>query len=64
MKSKSWRKERYFVRIKHRDWIFKSKTNQLKFASNTKIERHTLIRFDENPYLEEYNEYYLKKKAC
>lgn len=64
MKSKSWRKDRYFERINHRDWIFKSKTNQLKFASDTKIERHTLIRFDANPYLEEYNEYYLKKKAC
>lgn len=64
MKSKSWRKDKYFVRIKHRDWIFKSEVNQLKFASDTKIERHVLIRLDANPYLKEYDEYYLKKKAC
>ena len=41
-KSATWRKKRYFVRINHRDWIFKSETNQLKFVASFKRKRHIL----------------------
>lgn len=64
MKSKSWRKNRYFAQSKTRDWIFKSENRTLLFASDFKIRRHVLIKFDANPYLKEYKEYYLKRKAC
>ncbi len=63
-KSKAWRKNRYFSRSKTRDWIFKSKDTTLLFASDFKIRRHVLIKFDANPYLEEYRDYYIKRKAC
>jgi RNA-directed DNA polymerase len=61
MKSKNWRKKKYFSEIKSRDWIFKSENRTLKFASDFKIKRHVLIKFDANPYLNEYKEYYLKR---
>ena len=64
MKSKTWRKNRYFVQSNTRDWIFKSENETLLFASDFKIKRHFLIKFDANPYLEEYDSYYLKRKAC
>ena len=63
MKSKTWRKSKYFVQSKTRDWIFKSENATLQFASDIKIKRHFLIKFDANPYLEEYDLYYLKRKA-
>lgn len=63
-KSKTWRKNRYFSRSKTRDWIFKSQDTALLFASDFKIRRHVLIKFDANPYLEEYKDYYIKRKAC
>lgn len=58
MKSKAWRKNRYFTQIGERDWIFKSENAQLLFASDFKISRHVLIKFDANPYLNEYKNYY------
>jgi len=61
MKSKNWRKKKYFSEIKSRDWIFKSENRTLKFASDFKIKRHVLIKFDANTYLNEYKEYYLKR---
>lgn len=64
MKSKTWRKKRYFAQIGARDWIFKSESAQLLLASDVKINRHTLIKFDANPYLKEYEAYYQKRKAC
>lgn len=64
MKSKTWRKKRYFAQIGARNWIFKSESTQLLLASDFKISRHTLIKFDANPYLKEYEAYYQKRKAC
>lgn len=61
-KSFKWRKDRYFVRIDHRDWIFKSETNRLKFAASFKIKRHQLIRLNMNPYFPEHREYYLNRR--
>jgi len=64
MKSKAWRKDRYFVQVKSRDWIFKSENKTLLFASDFKIKRHVLIKFDENPYLVQYQSYYSKRKLA
>ncbi|MDA3847285.1 MAG: group II intron reverse transcriptase/maturase [Vallitaleaceae bacterium] len=63
-KSFKWRKDRYFVRINNRDWIFKSETNQLKFAASSKIKRHVLIRMTTNPYFPEDREYYLNRRLA
>jgi RNA-directed DNA polymerase len=63
-KSASWMKNRYFVRVKNRDWIFKSEINQLKFAASFKIKRHILIRLNTNPYFPEHREYYLKRRLA
>jgi len=64
MKSKTWRKDRYFTHIKSRDWIFKSENRTLLFASDFKIKRHMLIKFDANPYLVQHQEYYSKRKLA
>ena len=65
MKSKHWRKERYFHQEGTRDWIFKTAKVKLVFASDTKIRRHVLIKFEANPYLKEYDAYYRKRRvAC
>lgn len=65
MKSKYWRKDKYFVREGSRDWIFKTETAKLIFASDIKIKRHKLIKFEANPYLWEYEEYYSQRRvAC
>ncbi len=64
-KPKQWRKDRYFVREGSRDWIFRTEKVKLIFASDTKIRRHVLIKFEANPYLREYDEYYSKRRvAC
>ena len=64
MKSKGWRKNKYFTQSKTRDWIFKSEDKILLFASDFKIRRHVLIKFEANPYLKEYETYYSERKAC
>jgi RNA-directed DNA polymerase len=46
-----WIKDRYWKKTNNRDWIFRDGKVTLKFASNTKIIRHPLIKFDANPYL-------------
>lgn len=64
-KTNQWRKERYFANEGSRDWIFRTDKEKLIFASDTKIKRHVLIKFEANPYLREYDEYYSKRRvAC
>ncbi|MFO7820157.1 MAG: group II intron reverse transcriptase/maturase [Halanaerobacter sp.] len=61
-KAKKWLKKEYWQSDEERDWIFSDGDVRLIFASDTKIERHRLIKFDANPYLQEYDEYYFKRK--
>ena len=63
-KSAGWKKERYFTRVKNRDWVFKSETNQLKYAAYFKIKRYAMIRFNSNPYFPENRGYYLKRRLA
>lgn len=60
-KSKNWRKNRYWTKIKTRDWIFQTNETKLVFASDTKIKRHVLIKLEANPYFKEYESYYSKR---
>jgi len=64
MKSKGWRKEKYFEQIENRDWIFKCEKATLLFASSFKIKRHVLIKFSANPYFPEYENYYSMRKLA
>ena len=57
-KPKKWIRNRYWQRTLFRNWIFSDGTIQLKNASDTKITRHWIIKFDANPYLPEYQRYY------
>lgn len=64
MKSKGWKKKRYFEQTEDRDWVFKSERATLLFASSFKIKRHVLIKFAANPYFPEYENYYSKRKLA
>ena len=57
-KSRKWIKNRYWKRNLFRDWIFSDGDIELKKASDTKIIRHRIIKFEANPYLPQYNRYY------
>lgn len=61
-KSMEWLKAKYWYREKQRDWIFGTTDLRLKFASDTKIIRHRLIKFEANPYLPEYETYYIDRE--
>ena len=61
-KSKDWIKEKYWYREKQRDWIFGKPDRRLKFASDKKIVRHRLIKFEANPYLPEWEKYYFDRE--
>jgi len=62
-KSKNWRKDRYWSQTKTRDWIFQTNNTKLIFASDTKIKRHILIKLEANPYFNQYEDYYNKRKT-
>jgi RNA-directed DNA polymerase len=57
-KSKKWIKNRYWTRTLFRDWIFSDGNIKLKHASDTKITRHRIIKFEANPYLPSHRRYY------
>jgi RNA-directed DNA polymerase len=61
-RAKSWIKDRYWGANDTRDWIFAAEDEKLIFASDKEISRHWLIKFAANPYLKEYEDYYLKRK--
>jgi RNA-directed DNA polymerase len=61
-KSKKWIKDKYWRRVKNRDWIFATDKKWLIFASDTKIRRHNLVRLTANPYIKEDRDYLQKRK--
>ncbi|WP_408956132.1 group II intron reverse transcriptase/maturase [Natroniella sp. ANB-PHB2] len=61
-KPNKWLKKKYWRSNETSDWIFSDGDVKLKFASDIKIVRHRLIKFVANPYLQEYDKYYLKRK--
>jgi RNA-directed DNA polymerase len=61
-KSKQWIKDRYWKKTRNRDWIFSNDKSTLKFAADTKITRHLLIKFDANHYLHTDQLYYIARE--
>ncbi|GAB6100496.1 hypothetical protein JCM16358_23750 [Halanaerocella petrolearia] len=61
-RSRQWIKDRYWKSNNTRNWIFASKDNKLIVASDTKIKRHRLIKFEATPYLSKYDNYHLARK--
>jgi RNA-directed DNA polymerase len=61
-KGAQWVKDRYWKRRNNRDWIFTDGKVILKFASDTRIIRHQLIKFDANPYLHSDRLYYTARE--
>ncbi|KPQ44463.1 MAG: RNA-directed DNA polymerase [Candidatus Methanoperedens nitroreducens] len=59
-KSNYWTAERYWHTVGNRNWVFSTKDKQLKLLSDTKIVRHTPLKLDKNPYLDE--EYFVSRK--
>lgn len=57
-KPKRWIKNRYWTTEGDRNWIFSDGYKKLKLATDTKIIRHRLIKFDANPYLPRDRDYY------
>ena len=65
-KSKKWVKQKYYRRVKSRNWVFFAKVKDndkgksyvnLENASDTPIKRHVKIRMDANPYDPLYRSY-------
>jgi RNA-directed DNA polymerase len=61
-KNLKWIKKRYWHSTLFRNWIFSDGDRTLKNFTDTKIIRHRLIKFDANPYLPCYNQYYEYKE--
>lgn len=51
-KSMQWIKDHYWKSEGNRTWVFAIGKIKLKFAVDTKIQRHRMIKFDANPYLD------------
>lgn len=62
-KSNQWIKDKYWKSTDTREWIFADNENKLMFATEIKIIRHCLIKFEANPYLREFDDYYLKRET-
>ena len=70
-KGKYWIAERYFTRVKNRNWCFvanfkKGKTDDriaLKRLYDTKITRYVKIKGEANPFDPEWTEYFEKRKT-
>lgn len=61
-KNAKWIKKKYWYSTLFREWIFSDGEQTLKKFSHTKIIRHRLIKFEANPYLSCYNQYYKYRK--
>lgn len=57
-KGRKWIKKRYWHSTLFSNWIFSDGDLKLEMFRYTKIIRHTIIKFDANPYLPCYNRYY------
>lgn len=61
-KSSSWIKDKYFERVKNRDWVFKTNINRLINPAATPIVRHIKIRSNSNPYDPKFEEYFEERE--
>ena len=61
-KPKLWIKDRYFIRVKNKDWIFAFNINQQINMADTPIVRHVKIKGNANPYDPQFEEYFEKRE--
>lgn len=69
-KSRKWIKDKYFIKVGNRDWIFgfryKDCQNDAIFAlmrlADIPIRRHVKVKCEANPYDQTWNAYFLKRK--
>jgi RNA-directed DNA polymerase len=59
-KSKHWIANKYWQNKGNRKWVFSTDKNELKLLSDTKIDRHTKLRMEMNPYLDK--DYFVLRK--
>src|SRR5665648_5007 len=59
--SKRWIVNRYWHRVGNRKWVFTEGNKKLKLLSDTKIVRHTKLKFGMNPYLD--RDYFVLRKS-
>ncbi len=64
MKSAKWLKDRYWIQIDSRDWIFSTGKYNLKSISGIRYIPHRLIKVDMNCFLVKNREYYRNSKSC
>ena len=71
-KGARWVKDKYFHRLGARNWVFSTTVDRLKrdgskarttlvLASDVKIQRHTKVKADANPFDPEWEEYFDKR---
>jgi len=65
-KPKQWIKDRYFIRVNGRDWVFayrqKDKIFQIFRMETVKIIRHTIVRNNANVYDKQWQIYFQKRR--
>ncbi len=59
-KPKPWIADKYWHPYGNRNWVFYEGTKQLNFLSDTKIVRHSILKLDMNPHLDE--DYFVSRK--
>jgi len=64
MKSAKWLKDRYWVQMGSRDWIFSTGKYNLKSISSIRYKSHRLIKVNKNCFLVENGEYYRNRKRA
>jgi RNA-directed DNA polymerase len=62
-KGKRWIKQRYFQRLKGRDWRFTDQDKQLPILTGYRKRPHTKIKAEANPYDPAYDGYFSKRLA-
>ena len=62
MKSAKWLKDRYWVQIGNRDWIFSTGKYNLKSISSIKYKSHKLIKVNKNCFLKENMKYFKTRR--
>ena len=60
MKSRTWIANKYWHTKGLRNWVFSTKTNQLRKLSDKRIVRNPQIKLDKNPYIDK--EYFVERK--
>lgn len=58
MKPRHWIKDKYYTQRWDRNWIFSWGDERITLATDTKIRRHRMIKFDMNPFMRQHKQYF------